>query len=222
MRLEMTASMMPYSLASAAVRILSRSMSLATCFGRAPRVQGDDPLHLGAHADDLVRLDLDVRPLAAALGVGLVDEDAGVREREALARAAGGEQDRGGAGRLAQAHRLHLRLDELHRVVDGRHGRVRAAGRVDVDLDVAVGVEGLQREQLGHDVVGAGIVDLHAEEDDALLEELRVRIVDALAVGAALPELREDVAALGGREVVHLASPLPLAALASGASAAEL
>lgn len=70
-----------------------------------------------------------------------MDQDAGVRQGEPLARGATGQQHRRSGGRLAQADRLDLRPDELHRVVDRRHGGERTARRVDVDADVTVGVE---------------------------------------------------------------------------------
>ena len=99
-----------------------------------------------------------------------------LRQREPLARRARGEQHGRGRGGLAQADGLDLRPDELHRVVDRRQRGERAARRVDVDGDVAVGVDRLQRQQLRHHVVGRRVVDLHAEEDDALLEQLGVRV----------------------------------------------
>ena len=133
-------------------------------------------------------------------------------------RACGREDHRSGRGGLSEAHRLDLRLDELHRVVDGSHRRVRAAGRVDVDLDIAVRIHRLKAQQLGHDVVGRCIIDLDAEEDDALLEELRVGVVDPLAICMALAKLRKDVPALRIEER-HCLSPLPLfGPLAAGAS----
>jgi hypothetical protein len=62
-------------------------------------------------------------------------------------------------------------LHVLHRVVD-RQARVDdAAGRVDVERDVLVGVLGLQVEDLGDDQVGDLLVDGLAEEDDPLPEE---------------------------------------------------
>src|SRR5262245_31844246 len=58
-----------------------------------PAVPGQDLLHLFPDPQDLVGLDLDVAGLTvAALGGGLVDQDAGVRQCGALARRAGGQQ----------------------------------------------------------------------------------------------------------------------------------
>src|SRR4029453_13181736 len=90
-------------------------------------------------------------------------------------------------------------LDRLER-------RGRAAGRVDVDRDVTVGVGGLQRDQLGHDVVGRGVVDLHPEEDDPFLEELVVGVGLLHAVARALHEGGQDVTA-GGHLEAHVSSP---------------
>ena len=65
-------------------------MSLLTCSLRAVRVVRERLLEPRAHAQDLGGLDLDVGRLAAArlADRGLVDEDARVRQREALARRA--------------------------------------------------------------------------------------------------------------------------------------
>ena len=62
-----------------------------------------------------------------------------------------GEQQRAHAHRDADADGGHVGLDELHRVVDRQAGVHRAAGRVDVERDVLVGVLALQVQELGHD-----------------------------------------------------------------------
>src|SRR6478672_11824212 len=58
-----------------------------------------------AHAHDLLRLDLDVDGLTRRATVRLVDEHPRVREDEALAVRAGGEQHRGSRRGLADADR---------------------------------------------------------------------------------------------------------------------
>src|SRR4051794_2947703 len=172
----------------------------ADLLDRLAGVAGQDLLHLAAHPLDLRGVDLQVGHLTAGLARGLVDEHPGVRQRQALARRAGREQDGGGGGGLAHADGLDVRADEHHRVVDRHERGERAAGRVDVDRDVAIGVGRLQRDQLGHDVVGRGVVDLHPEEDDPLLEELVVRVGLLHAVARALHEGGQDVAAGGHLE----------------------
>ena len=144
-----------------------------------------------------------------------------MRQGKALAGGAGGQDDRRGRGRLAEAHGLDLRLHELHRVVDGGHRRVGATRGVDVDLDVAIRIHRLEAQQLRHDIVSRGIVDLDAEEDDALLEQLRVGVVHPLAVRVALAELGQDVAALRIEER-HCLSPLPLFGPLAGGASVEL
>ena len=47
----------------------------------------------------------------------------------------------------------------------------RAAGAVDVDADVFVGVVGLEMDELRHHEVGDVVVDGRAEEDDPLVQE---------------------------------------------------
>ena len=65
----------------------------------------DHPL---AHLDHLGHRQLEVGRLALGAAVGLVDEDAGVGQREALARRAGGEEHGRGRGGLADAGRGHV------------------------------------------------------------------------------------------------------------------
>ena len=173
-------------------------MSLRTCSIGLAGVPGQDLLQLGAHPQDLAGLDLQVgdlphRPSPDGWWIRIRE----FGSAQPLARRAGREQHRGGRGGLAHADGLDVRPDELHRVVDRRQRGERATRRVDVDHDVAVGVGGLQHEQLGHHVVGRRVVDLHAEEDDALLEELVVRVGLLDAVARALDERGQDVA-VGG------------------------
>src|SRR5680860_607930 len=86
------------------------------------------------HAHDFGRLDLDVRSLAATLPAhgGLVDEDAGVREGQTLARRSTREQHGRSGCRLTETHGHDVRANVLHRVVDRGHGRERTTGRVAV------------------------------------------------------------------------------------------
>src|SRR5690606_41856538 len=60
--------------------------------------------------------------------------------------------------------------DEPHGVVDGGHRGERAARRVDVEVDVLVGGDRFEGEQLGHDVVGRGVVDRRSEEHTSELQ----------------------------------------------------
>ena len=122
--------MIPYSLAAAAVRILSRSVSLRMTAGILARVTGQRLLHQGPHPLDLGGLDLQVGELTLddATQRRLMNEDAGVRQGQALARRTGGQQHRRGRGGLTEAHRLDVGTHVLHGVVD-RHQRGERATR---------------------------------------------------------------------------------------------
>ena len=74
-------------------------------------------------------------------------------QRHPLAGGAAAQQQGAHAHRDADADRLHVRLDELHRVVDREAGVDAAARRVDVEADVLVRVLGLEVEELGDDQV---------------------------------------------------------------------
>jgi hypothetical protein len=110
-----------------------------------------------------------------------------------LALGAGRQQNRRSAGRLTQADGRDVVLDELHRVVDREEGRDVAAGTVDVDVDVLVGVFTLEVDQLSADQIGDGVVDRGSDEKDVLLEETAVEVVGALATVGLLDHRRNEV-----------------------------
>src|SRR6478735_4189913 len=139
-------------------------------------VVGGDLRHPRLRAEQVLRLDLDVRGGTADAGRTLVHEDVGVGEREALARRATGEQELAHRGRHAHTDGDHVVRDVLHGVVDRHAGRHRAAGAVDVEVDVLVGFRGKEQKLCG-DLVGDVIVDLLTEEDDALAEQSAVDLV---------------------------------------------
>ena len=92
----------------------------------------------------------------------------------------------------------HGAADVLHRVVDREAARHHAAGAVDVEHDLLVGILALQEEKLGDDDVGDVVVDLGAEEDDAVLEQAAEDVPVALAAVRRLDDrrVRDEVRAL--------------------------
>ena len=108
----------------------------------------------------------------------LVHQDARVRQRVALALGARGEQEL--AHRRGHAHRVggDVARREHHRVVDRHAGADRAAGRVDVEVDVLGRVLGGQQQDLRAQPVGDVVVDLGTQEDDALGEQPLIDRVD--------------------------------------------
>src|SRR5206468_9942061 len=68
-----------------------------------------------------------------------------------------------------------------------------AARRVDVEADVAVGVLGLEEEQLRDDEVRRRFAHLRAEEDDPLPQEPREDVERALVAAVRLDDHRDEV-----------------------------
>ena len=182
----------PYCIASSADRKLSRSVSLAMRSIDWPGVLRHDLVQLGPEIQDLLGVDLDVGGLALKAAHRLVDHHPRVRQAVALALCPGGKQQRAHARRLPDAQRGHVRLHELHRVVDREARRHRAARRVDIERDVLIRVFRLEEEQLRDDQVGRHLVDRSDEEDDPLLEQPRVDVVGALAAPALLDHHRDQ------------------------------
>src|SRR4051794_33426028 len=122
-----------------------------------------------------------------------MNDNSGIRQRKPLALGPGRQQDRLHRGRLADADGLDVRFDELHGVVDGQPCSNRAARAVDIELDVLVGVLGLEEEHLGDRQVRYLIVNRRADEDDAVLEQARKDVVGALAPVGLLDHHRNQL-----------------------------
>jgi hypothetical protein len=98
-----------------------------------------------------------------------VNQDTRVRQRETLFGSTSGKKDSRNGCRLANAGRDHIRLDELHGVVDRKAGRDRAARRIYVQLNVFLRVLSLEEEHLRGGQVGDMVVNRRADEDDVFL-----------------------------------------------------
>ncbi len=70
---------------------------------------------------------------------------------------------------------------------------IDAAGAVDVELDVFVGILGLQKQHLGDHEVGNLVVDGRAQQDDAVFEQTGEDIVGALAAVRLLDDHRDKL-----------------------------
>src|SRR5919106_3092314 len=162
-----------------------------------PCVLADDLLEPSLERDRLAGCDLDVGRLTLEAARHLVDQDLGVRQRHPLPCRATREDNRAHAHRDADADRLDVGLDELHRVVDGEARVDLAARRVDVDRDVLVRVLRLEMQELGDDEVRDLVVDRRAEEDDPLVQQAGVDVERALAARRLLDHHRDKRAHAG-------------------------
>ena len=109
-----------------------------------------------------------------------------VGQRHPLALGARAEQESTHGGGHAHGDGGHITLDVLHGVVDGHARSDAAAGAVDIELDILVGILSLQVEQLGHNQAGSGVVDLLRQEDDAVVQQTGKNIIAALAAAGLL------------------------------------
>src|SRR5205823_11976437 len=99
-----------------------------------------------------------------------------------------------------------------------------AAGRVDVEVDVLVGVLALQVQELGHDQVADGVVDGRTQEHDALLQQPRIDVERTLPAVGLLDDDRNHVVL---QVVAHPSSssawegPSSVASVGTGAAGAS-
>jgi hypothetical protein len=85
-----------------------------------------------------------------------------------------------------------VRTSGFTKVVDREPGVDVAAGRVDVQRDILVGVVGLEVEQLGDDEVRDLVVDGGADHHDPVLQQPRVDVERALAARGLLHHHRDQ------------------------------
>src|SRR5579859_193000 len=111
----------------------------------------------------------------------LMNQDARVGQGKALFRRATGEKHGRDGGRLSDTGGYDVGFHKLHRVVDSETRGDRTAWRIDIELDVALGIFSLQEEHLSGGQVGDMIVNRCADKDDVLFEEAGVDVVSALA-----------------------------------------
>ena len=131
-------------------------------------------------------MDLDIRGLALETAQRLVDHHPRMRQAVALAGGTARKQQGTHAARLADTGGRDVGLDELHGVVDGHPGSHRTTRRVDVEMNVLLGIFSLQEQQLGNHQVGHVVLDLADQEDDPFLQQARIDVVGALAAGGLL------------------------------------
>src|SRR5262249_42912372 len=101
-------------------------------------------------------------------------------------------KDRAHAGGLTDAERGNRGLYKLHRVVDREPGGDRAAWRIDVHVYFALGVFGLEEQELRGDQVGEVVGHWPAEEDYAVFEEAGVNVVGTFAAAGLLNNVWDE------------------------------
>src|SRR5713226_5858066 len=140
-----------------------------------------------AHAQDFLGMQIDIGGLAAETGEpGLMNEDARVGQGEALFGRAASEKDGGDGGSLSDAGGNHVGFYKLHGVVDGETRGDGAAGGIDIELDVALGIFGLEEKHLGGGEVGDVIVNGRTYKNDVLFQEAGVNVVGTFAAAGLL------------------------------------
>src|SRR5450759_711227 len=187
-------------------------------FDGLARMPRKDAVQHIARAQYLLGVEVEVDCLALRPPAGLVEQDARVGRRETLALGPRRQEHRGAAGRLPDAPGGYVAGEVHHGVVDRQRAGDHTARRVDVDVDVLLGVLALEEQQLRHDQVGEVVLDLLTYEQDALLEQARVDVVLPLAPRGLLDDYRYQLRPC----VIHCysgSSPVLVAPVSSSASA---
>jgi hypothetical protein len=94
---------------------------------------------------------------------------------------------------LADAVDLHIRPDELHRVVNGEASRDRPARAVDVEQNVLVGIVRPEEQHLRNHHVRNRVVDWRADENDAVFQQPREDVVETLPPVCLFDDHRDEL-----------------------------
>ena len=125
---------------------------------------GDTSLGL----EGLLGVNEDVGRLPLETAERLMDVEAGVRQRRALAGLPGHQEKRAHGPGGPDAKGADGRLDELHRVVHRKPAGHDPAIGIDVEVDRLLRVVGLEEQQLRTYQRRRLVVDLAGQKDDAL------------------------------------------------------
>mmetsp|Transcript_10087 Transcript_10087/g.20763 ORF Transcript_10087/g.20763 Transcript_10087/m.20763 type:complete len:265 (-) Transcript_10087:122-916(-) len=120
---------------------------------------------------NLLRLNLDIGRLPLRPSERLMNHDPGIGKRPPLPRSSRPEEECPHRRRHSETDGLDVAGDELHGIVNGEAGADGAAGGVDVEGNVLFGVFVGEVEELGDEDVGDFVVDVGAEEEDAVFEK---------------------------------------------------
>src|SRR5690606_6172719 len=118
--------------------------------------------------EDFLRLNMDIRRLTLSTTGRLVNHGARIRQAKTLAFGASTQQKGTHAARLADTHGADIRLNKLHGVVNRQTGRDRPTWRVDIEVNVLIGVFRFQKQKLSDNHIGHVIFNLAYEKNDAL------------------------------------------------------
>ncbi len=128
----------------------------------------EDGVELIAQLADEAVVDLHVGELALHTTARLVDHDAGVGQDGTLTLLACGEQNGTHRGGQSGTNGSNIWGNVLHGVVHAHTSDHTAAGAVDEHLDIALGINGFQKEKLGLHYVCDVVRYRNAHEDDAV------------------------------------------------------
>ena len=141
----------------------------------------DDSDEAFLQLEHVINLAFHIARRALRAAGNLMDHDIRIWQRKAFAFRTRAQQDRAHARRHAETVRCHIAREELHRVVNGQPGCHDAAGTIDVNVDVFLGILHLQKQQLCNNQICDVIVDRRPDKNDPILEQPRINIVTAFA-----------------------------------------
>ena len=125
-------------------RMLDRLFSSVREPGRRERdFVGAVEQRLLLHPEDSLGLYADIRGLPLRAAADLMDHDFGVRQRFSFALRAGSQQEGPHGGGKTHADGRHIALKILHGIVYRQARADRAAGAVDVEIDILIGIVAL-------------------------------------------------------------------------------
>ena len=141
----------------------------------------EDAFKQVAHPIDLFGGQFYVSCLSHRLAIWLMQENSCVRKRHALTRTSRCQQHGCRGSRLTQTYCSYVISYVLTGVIDSEERIDVSARRVDIDIDIPIGVLRLKMDHLGAYEIGDGVVNRCPEENDIFFQQTGVEIISSFA-----------------------------------------
>ena len=130
---------------------------------------------------NFISLNTNIAGLTAGTTKGLVDHDSGMAQAAALSFRSGTEQKCPHAGCQTNTDSVHIRLDVLHGVKDAQAVVNGATRRIDIEVNVFLGIFRFKEEQLSNNAVRRFTGHRLTQKDDPLPQQPGINVEGPLA-----------------------------------------
>ena len=138
----------------------------------------------------MLRVDFNISRLSLCAAQRLMDHDFRIREGHSLAFRAACQQKGSHACRHTDTDRRDIAFDKFHRIINCHTGRNRAAGAVDIQMDILVRVFRFQEKKLSHNEARRYIVYFLTQENNSFFEQSGINVIGTFSAACLFDYIR--------------------------------